>query len=137
MRKKTKTWNKIKEPFKELGIELKGSSGMYEFEYNKAQMFLFVIEEDESISFAAYVAGVEKEEDKVILEMALDIVSDFHKGYCAEWNEGVAFFASDCYCLKGKRQPPKEWLSAELKKFWDAYMFLEANIFLLSGNNGL
>lgn len=55
MRKKTKTWNKIKEPFKELGIELKGSSEMYEFEYNKAQMFLFVMEKDESISFAAYV----------------------------------------------------------------------------------
>jgi len=133
MRKKTKTWNKIKEPFKELGIELEGSSGRYEFEYNQAQMFLHVEEEEEMIIFTAFVAGVEKREDKEKLKIALDIVNNPHCVYSASWNNGDAIFASSFYSLKKKKQVSGEWLSAELKKFWDAYIFFEANIFLLSG----
>ena len=44
MKPKTKTWNKIQKPFKALGIELKESYGLYEFEYNHTQVFLSVTE---------------------------------------------------------------------------------------------
>ena len=104
MRKKTKTWNKIKEPFKELGIELEKINNLYEFEYNQTQMFLYVEEEEEMIIFTAFVTGVEKREDKEKLEMALDIVNNPHCVYSASWNNGDAIFASSFYSLKNKKQ---------------------------------
>lgn len=134
MKLKTKTWNKIQKPFKALGIELKESCGLYEFEYNHTQVFLSVTETDESIAFVAYVFGVDKEKDKNILDSAFDIMNDFHKGYCVEWNEGIPFFASPNYCLKGIGQVSTDWLSAELREFVEAYMFLEANVYLLCGS---
>lgn len=133
MRKKTKTWNKIKEPFKELGIELKKNNNMYEFEYNQTQMFLYVVEEEEMFLFTAFVAGVEKREDKEKLDIALDIVNVPHCVYSASWTGRDAIFASSFYRLKNKKQVSEKWLSVELKKYWDAYMYFEANIFLLSG----
>ena len=38
---------------------------------------------------------------------------------------------SPCYELIGFKEVSAEWLQEQLKAFYDAYMFLEANIHLL------
>lgn len=124
--------SKIHGAFQSLGIELKKSHSLYEFEYEHTLMLLSVGTKDQSIVFLTYVVDSgDMSVDKNMLEMALDVVSGFHKDYYGDWNEGVPYFASPCYSLKGIKEVKADWLQAELKAFFDAYMFLEANIHIL------
>jgi hypothetical protein len=124
--------NKINGAFQSLGIELKKGRSLYEFEYEHIYMFLSMDAKDQSIAFITYVVdsgNVSMNED--ILNTALDVVEGFHEDYSGDWNEGVPYFVSPCYELRGIKAITEEWLQEQLKAFYDAYMFLEANIHLL------
>ncbi len=123
---------KIQGAFQELGIELKKGRSLYEFEYEYVFMFLSMDAIDQSIAFVTYVVDsgdVSMDED--ILNIALNIVEGFHEDCCGDWNDGVPYFVSPCYELRGYKEVSAEWLQEQLKAFYDAYMFLEASIHLL------
>ena len=124
--------NKIQGAFQGLGIELKKGHSLYEFEYEHVFMFLSMEAKDQSIAFITYVVDSgDVSMNESILNMALDIVDGFHEDCCGDWNDGVPYFVSPCYELKGCKEVTAEWLQEQLKAFYDAYMFLEANIHLL------
>ena len=124
--------NKIQGAFQGLGIVLKKGHSLYEFEYEHVFMFLSMEAKDQSIAFITYVVDSgDVSMDESILNMALDIVDGFHEDCCGDWNDGVPYFVSPCYELKGCKEVTAEWLQEQLKAFYDAYMFLEANIHLL------
>lgn len=127
-----KILNKIQGAFDSLGIELKKSQDLYEFEYEHIPMFLSIEAKDQSIIFLTYVADSgDISMDKSVLEIALNVVDEFHKGYYGDWNDGITYFASPCFSVKNVKEVKADWQEKQLKAFYDAYVFLEANIYLL------
>lgn len=127
-----KILEKIQGAFYALGIELIKCDSLYEFEYEHLLMFLSVDAKADSIAFLSGVVDSGfGNMNKHIFETALDVAVDFHKGYSGEWNDDVPYFASPEYSLKEVKSVTAEWLEKELKAFFDAYMFLEANIHIL------
>ena len=124
--------NKIQGAFQGLGIELKKGHSLYEFEYEHVIMFLSMDAKEQSIAFVTYVVDSgDVSMDENILNIALDIVDGFHEDYSGDWNDGLPYFVSPCYELKGIKEVTTGWLQEQLKAFYDAYMFLEGNIHLL------
>lgn len=125
-------FNKVQGAFQGLGIELKKGHSLYIFEYEHVFMFLSMDAKDQSIAFVTYVIDSgDINMDERIFNTALGIVNGFHKDCCGDWNDGVPYFVSPCYELKGTKEITTEWLQEQLKAFYDAYMFLEVNIHLL------
>lgn len=124
--------NKLTGAFQGLCIELKKSGSLYEFEYEHIPMLLSVDASDQSVAFITHVVDSgDVCMNQSIFETALDVVDGFHKDCCGDWNDGVPYFVSPGYSLEGIKSVTTDWLQRELKEFYDAYMFLEANIHLL------
>lgn len=127
-----KILEKIQGTFHALGIVLIKCDSLYEFEYEHLLMFLSVDAKADNIAFLSGVVDSGfGNMNKHIFETALDVAVDFHKGYSGEWNDDVPYFASPEYSLNEVKSVTVEWLEKELKAFFDAYMFLEANIHIL------
>ena len=124
--------NKLTGAFQSLGIDLAKSGSFYEFEYEHIPMLLSMDASDQSIAFITHVVeSGDVSMDETILNTALDVVEGFHEDCCGDWNDGVPYFVSPCYSLEGIKTVTSDWLQEQLKDFYDAYMFLEANIHLL------
>ena len=124
--------SKLTGAFQNLGIDLAKNGSFYEFEYEHIPMLLSMDSSDHSICFITHVVESGDESmDETILNTALDVVEGFHEDCCGDWNDGVPYFASPCFFLKGIKTVTSNWLQEQLKEFYDAYMFLEANIHLL------
>lgn len=124
--------NKLTGAFQNLGIDMTKSGLFYEFEYEHIPMFLSMDASDQSVCFVTYVVeSGDVSMDENILKTALDVVEEFHEDCCGDWNDGVPYFVSPCYSLEGIKTVTSDWLQEQLKEFYDAYMFLEANIHLL------
>jgi len=118
--------------FHSLGIEPIKSGSFYDFEYNHIPMLLSIDTSDQSIAFITHVVDSgDVSMNQSIFETALDVVDGFHKDCCGDWNDGVPYFVSPCFSLEGIRSVTADWLQEQLKEFYDAYIFLEANIHLL------
>ena len=124
--------NKMTGAFQDLGIELTKNGSFYEFEYEHIPMLLSMDASDLSIAFITHVVDSgDVSMNQSIFETALDVVDGFHKDFCGDWNEGTPYFVSPGYTLDGIKTVSSDWLKEQLKEFYDAYMFLEANIHLL------
>ena len=124
--------NKLIGAFQDLGIELTKNGSFYEFEYEHIPMLLSMDASDQSIAFITHVVDSgDVSMNQGIFETALDVVDGFHKDCCGDWNDGVPYFVSPGYSLNGIKTVSSDWLKEQLKEFFDAYMFLEANIHLL------
>lgn len=124
--------NKLTGAFQSLGIDLVKSGSFYEFEYEHIPMLLSMDASDQSIAFITHVVeSGDVSMDETILNTALDVVEGFHEDCCGDWNDGVPYFVSPCFSLEGIKTVTSDWLQEQLKDFYDAYMFLEANIHLL------
>ena len=127
-----RTLNKLTGAFQNLGIELTKNGSFYEFEYDHIPMLLSIDASDQSIAFITHVVDSgDVSMNQSIFETALDVVDGFHKDCCGDWNEGIPYFVSPGYTLDGIKAVSSDWLKEQLKEFYDAYMFLEANIHLL------
>ena len=127
-----RTLNKLTGAFQNLGIELTKNGSFYEFEYDHIPMLLSIDASDQSIAFITHVVDSgDVSMNQSIFESALDVVDGFHKDCCGDWNEGIPYFVSPGYTLDGIKAVSSDWLKEQLKEFYDAYMFLEANIHLL------
>ena len=127
--------NKVKGSFHNLGIKLTKTGPFYEFEYEFIPTLLSIEAENYSISFVTPV--IDSSDDGLnehVLNTALDIVEDSHKGCCGDWNDGSPFFVSPRYSIKEPSTLSADWLQEQLKEFYDAYIFLEMNIHLLCDN---
>ena len=124
--------NKMTGAFQDLGIELTKNGSFYEFEYEHIPMLLSMDASDQSVCFITHVVeSGDVSMNENILNTALDVVEGFHKDCCGDWNDGVPYFVSPCYSLRGIKTVTSDWLQGQIKEFYDAYMFLEANIHLL------
>lgn len=128
--------NKLTGAFQGLGIELAKSGSFYEFEFEHIPMLLSMDASDQSVCFITHVVkSGDVSMNESILNTALDVVEGFHEDCCGDWNDGVPYFVSPCFSLKGIKAVTSDWLQEQLKEFYDAYMFLEANIHLLCDNS--
>lgn len=122
----------LREGFQKLGIELAKSGTFYEFEFEHIPMLLSIDADAHSFAFVSLV--VDSSDgclNEGVLNTALDVVEGFHKDFCGDWNEGTPYFASPSYSLKDVKAVSPDWLKEQLKAFYDAFLFLEANIHLL------
>lgn len=127
-----KILNKVKGAFHCLGRELTMSGNLYEFEYDHITMLLSIDEENHTIAFNTIVVRTAAERlNENILNTALDVVKEFHKDCCGDWNNGSPFFVSPSYLLRGTKAVTSDWLKEQLDAFRDAYLFFEANIHLI------
>lgn len=119
----------LQEAFHKLGIDLAKSGSFYEFEYEHIPMLLSIDSDDHNMAFITYVVDSSNGSmNENVLNTALDVVERFYKDCCCDWNEGTPFFVSPCYSLKGSKSFSPNWLKKQLKAFYDAFLFLEANI---------
>ena len=122
----------LQDAFQKLGIELTQSESFYGFEYEHIPMFLSIDTDDCCFAFVSLV--IDSSDgclNENVLNTALDVVGEFHKDCCGDWNDGTPYFASPSYSLKGVKTISADWLKEQLKAFYDAFLFLEANIHLL------
>lgn len=122
----------LQEAFHKLGIELIQSGTFYEFEFEHIPMLLSIDSDDYCFEFVSLV--IDSSDgclNERVLNTALDVVDEFHKDCCGDWNDGMPYFASPSYSLKGVKTISADWLKEQLKAFYDAFLFLEANIHLL------
>ena len=129
--RKTRIIYKLKKAFRELGITLTKSGYFYELEYEHLFMLLSVDNGSDTFVFVAHVLDTQDCLNEEQLKIALDVVDGFHKNFSGEWNDGVPYFASPEYFTGQGVEVTGEWLAKRLKEFWDAYMFLQANIHLM------
>lgn len=122
---------KLKKSFRELGIDLKRNGSFYELEYEHLFILLSVHNETDTFAFSTGVVDAQDGLTKEQLEIALDVVGDFHKNFSVEWYDGVPFFTSPDHFIGNGVELTGEWLEKKLKEFWNAYIFLEANIHLM------
>ena len=126
----------LRESFQKLGIELAKSGTFYEFEYEHIPMLLSIDAAGHSFAFVSLVVDSgDGNLSEGILNTALDVVEGFHKDCCGAWNEGTPYFASPSYSFKEAKSVSSVWLKEQLKAFYDACLFLEANIHLLCDNS--
>ena len=124
--------NKIQGAFQSLGIELKKGRSLYRFEYEHIPMFLIMSAKDVTVTFGTEVVDPGYDcMNENILNLALDIVDSSYNDCYGDWNDGMPYFVSHSYVLKGIKEVSAEWLDDKLKSFSNAYMFLEINIHLL------
>lgn len=88
---------------------------------------IFIDEETETFSINEYVMGLKGKLTKEEFEMALDVTKHFHKEYDGEWNDGISYFYSPAYCLKGIRTIPQDQMDKIIEEFFEAYSFMAAN----------
>lgn len=129
--RKTRIIYKLKKAFRELGIKLTKDGYFYEFEYEHLFLLLSVDNGSDTFAFVAHVLDTQNCLNEEQLKIALDVVDGIHKNYYGEWNNGVPYFASPEYFIGQGVEVTGEWLAKQLKEFWDAYMFLQANIHLM------
>ena len=121
--------------FQMLGIDLAKSGTFYEFEYEHIPMLLSIDAAGHSFAFVSLVVDSgDGNLSESILNTALDVVEGFHKDCCGAWNEGTPYFASPSYSFIEVKSVSSDWLKEQLKAFYDAFLFLEANIHLLCDN---
>ena len=123
--------NKVIGAFHCLGIGLNKCGCFYGFVYEHIPMLLSIDPDDPSIAFITQVVDINGSMNESTLNAALDVVEEFHKDCYGDWNEGTPYFSSPCYPLKGVKNVSPDWLKERLKEFYDAYLFLEANIHLI------
>lgn len=122
----------LQEAFHKLGIELIQNGTFYEFEFEHIPMLLSIDSDDYCFAFVSLVIdSSDGSLNESVLNTALDIVEGFHKDFCCDWNDGMPYFASPSYSLKRVKTISADWLKEQLKAFYDAYLFLEANTHLL------
>lgn len=132
---KTRIIYKLKKAFSELGMELKRNGAFYELEYENLPILLSVDNETAICVFVTHIIDTQDCLDETQLKIALDVVDGFHKDYSGEWNDGVPYFASPEYFIGDEIVVTKGWLEKQLKEFWDAYMFLQANIHIMGDDS--
>ena len=118
---KTRIIYKLKKPFCELGMELKRNGAFYELEYKNLPILLSVDNETGTCVFVTHIIDTQDCLDETQLKIALDVVDGFHK-------EPEFFIGDEIVVTKG-------WLEKQLKEFWDAYMFLQANIHIMGDDS--
>ena len=127
MRQKCKTYNKIVRVLDKLGYKYKKEGATCSFETDTFEYLIFIDEETETLSIKEYVMGLKGKLTKEEFEMALDVTKHFHKEYDGEWNDGISYFYSPAYCLKGIRTIPQDQMDKIIEEFFEAYSFMAAN----------
>lgn len=132
MRAKTKTYNKIVKVLDKLGYKYKKEGAICSFETDTFEYLIFIDEETETFAINEYVMGLKGNLTKEEFDMALDVTKHFHKEYEGEWNDGISYFSSPPYCLKGIKSIPQKQMDEIIKNFFEAYTLMTANVCLVT-----
>ena len=129
--RKTRCVYKLKKAAVGLNIKLSRSGSFHELEYEHLPILLSVSNEDDTFALISHVYDTQNCLNEQQLNIALDVVTGFHENYSGEWNDGVPYFASPEFYIGHGVDVTPEWLEKQLKEFWEAFTFLQANIHLL------
>lgn len=132
MRAKTKTYNKIVRVLDKLGYKYKKEGAICSIETDTFEYLIFIDEETETFSIMEYVMGLKGNLTKDEFDMAYDVTKHFHMEYDGEWNDGISYFSSPPYCLKGIKSIPEKQMDEIIKNFFEAYTFMTANACLVT-----
>ena len=129
--RKTRCIYKLKKAAVGLNIKMSRSGSFYELEYEHLPILLSVSNEDDTFVLISHVYDTQDCLDEQQLKIALDVVDGYHENYSGDWNDGVPYFASPEYYIGHGVDVTPEWFEKQLKEFWEAFTFLQANIHLL------
>lgn len=132
MRAKAITYNKIVKVLDKLGYKYKRKGSICSFETDTLEYLIFIDEETETFAINEYVMGLKGNLTKEEFDMALDVTKHFHKEYEGEWNDGISYFSSPPYCLKGIKSIPQKQMDEIIKNFFEAYTLMTANACLVT-----
>lgn len=129
--RKTRCIYKLKKAAVGLNIKMSRSGSFYELEYEHLPILLSVSNEDDTFVLISHVYDTQDCLDEQQLKIALDVVDGYHENYSGDWNDGVPYFASPEYYIGHGVDVTPEWFEKQLKEFWEAFTFLQANTHLL------
>ena len=132
MRANAITYNKIVKVLDKLGYKYKREGSICSFETDTFEYLIFIDEETETFAINEYVMGLKGNLTKEEFDMALDVTKHFHKEYEGEWNDGISYFSSPPYCLKGIKSIPQKQMDEIIKNFFEAYALMTANACLVT-----
>ena len=129
--KKNVVFSKLRAALQEMGVDLISHGSFHEVEYNGIVMLLNINETDGTFAVSTYVFDTNGSLNEQSLDIALEVIDDLYDCYSGGWNGGVPYFVSPAYHIGNGVDVTAEWLEMTLKEFWDAFMFLQANIHLM------
>ena len=127
--------DKLKKSCRQLGLSIKEMGELLDVEYEYIQMFISPDKKRNSFAIVAIVIDAQGNLDEHQFDIGLDVVRDFHKDYRGNWNDGSPLFASPEYRVAPKAELDPAWLKDKLEDFWDAYTFLQTNLFMLGDDS--
>lgn len=127
MRKKTKTYSKIAKALEALGIKGTLENNICAIEKGNIDYLIYIDEETETFSVMQYVTGLRGTLTKQEFDTSLEVTKEFHKEYDGDWNDGISYFSSPIYCLKGIKVLPEEQLKRIIDDFFEVWLFMCAN----------
>ena len=129
--KKNGVLAKLRKALREIGVKLIRHGSIHEVEYKGVIMLLIINEKDGTFAICTHVFDANGNLNEQTLNMALDVIDGIYECYSGGWNGGVAYFSSPSFQIGMDVDVTAEWLEGQLKEFWDAFMFLQANIHLM------
>lgn len=122
---------KLKDACQKIGLQVKELGGFLDVEYENIPMLIAPDKKRNTFSILAFVVDAQGCLDKSQFDIALDVTLNFHKEYFGKWNKESPYFASYEYHVAPKAEIDPEWLKGKLEAFWEAFTFLQTNLFIL------
>lgn len=133
MNKKVTTYDKLKNTFDVMGIELVQRDGLCEFEYENMPYLLGIFEDEQLFYLTQIVFGFDDEPlSKAVFDTALEVAQSQHPDLDGQWQEECPWVSSPLYTLKGVSRLSKKDMEQILKDFNEAAWFMQANIYLMT-----
>lgn len=122
---------KLKIACQKLGLEVKEMGGFLDVEYEYLPILIAPDQKRNTFSILAFVVNAQGNLDESQFDIGLEVTLNFHKDYFGKWNKGSPYFASYEYQVAPMAEIEPGWLKDKLDAFWEAFTFLQANLFIL------
>ena len=122
---------KLKNACRELGLPVKELGGLLDLEYENIPILLAPYKKRNTFSILAVVVDAQGNLDESRFKIGLDVTLNFHQNYFGKWDKESSYFSSYEYQVAPKADIEPEWLKSNLDAFWEAFTFLQANLFIL------
>lgn len=126
---------KLKNACQKLGLQVKELEGFLDVEYENIPMLIAPDKKRNTFSIFAFVVDAQGCLDKSQFDIALDVTLNFHKDYFGKWDKESPYLASREYQVAHKTEIDPEWLKDKLGAFWEAFTFLQTNLFILGDDS--
>lgn len=122
---------KLKNACRKLGLTVKELGGLLDVEYEYIPILIASDKRRNTFSILAVVVDAQGNLDESRFKIGLDVTLNFHKDYFGKWDKENSYFSSYKYQVSSNADIDPEWLKSKLDAFWEAFTFLQANLFIL------